>query len=71
LVATKHNSISLDKAKDDEPIFVLRAQDLLAPDVVRGWADVAERAGCSPAKVTEAREIADAMERWPARRMPD
>ena len=27
------------KAADDEPIFVLRAKDALAPDVVRYWAD--------------------------------
>jgi hypothetical protein len=70
-VATKHNSTALSRAGDDEPIFVLRAQDVLAPDLVRGWAERAERAGCAAAKVTEARAIADAMERWPGRRLPD
>jgi hypothetical protein len=70
-VATKHNSISLSKAQDDEPIFVLRAQDRLAPDLVRGWAAQAERAGCPAAKVQEARAVAEAMERWPARKLPD
>ena len=28
----------LGKAADDEPIFVLRGQDLLAPTLVRQWA---------------------------------
>jgi len=31
----------LNKAKDDEPIFVLRANDLLAPIVVSCWAAIA------------------------------
>jgi hypothetical protein len=70
-MATKHNSVSLEKARDDEPIFVLRAQDRLAADAVRHWADRAEQAGSTAAKVAEAREIADAMDRWPARKLPD
>ncbi|MGH8639135.1 MAG: hypothetical protein ACREUZ_18525 [Burkholderiales bacterium] len=70
-MATKHNSVSLDKARDDEPIFVLRAQDLLAPATVRHWAEDAEKAGCVAARVREARDLADAMERWPGRKMPD
>ena len=70
-MATKHNSVSLTKAKDDEPIFVLRAQDRLAADAVRHWADRAEQSGSTPAKVAEAREIADAMDRWPSRKLPD
>lgn len=35
--ATKGASICLRKAAADEPIFVLRAQDLAAPAVVRLW----------------------------------
>jgi hypothetical protein len=70
-MATKHNSVVLTNARDDEPIFVLRAQDRLAADIVRQWADAAERAGCSGEKVIEARAVADAMESWPARKLPD
>jgi hypothetical protein len=70
-MATKHNNVSLDRARDDEPIFVLRAQDRLAPDTVRHWAATAEKAGCGSAKVQEARDLADAMERWPNRKTPD
>ncbi|MEP6916185.1 MAG: hypothetical protein ABJC89_11090 [Acidobacteriota bacterium] len=70
-MATKHNSIVLNNAGDDEPIFVLRAQDQLAADVVRQWADAAERAGCAHEKVVEARAVADVMEAWPTRKLPD
>jgi hypothetical protein len=59
------------KAADDEPLFVLRAQDRLAPDVVREWARLAEAHACAPHKVAEARSLADAMERWPHRKLPD
>jgi hypothetical protein len=61
----------LAKAADDEPIFVLRAQDMLAPDLVRLWADYAARHGCDPAKVAEAYECATAMEHWRMRKYPD
>ena len=70
-MATKHNNVSLMKADDMEPIFVLRAQDRLAAAVVRFWADEAEKAGSNAAKITEAREVAAAMEQWPTRKVPD
>jgi hypothetical protein len=70
-MATKHNSIVLNNAGDDEPIFVLRAQDTLAADLVRQWADTAERAGCATEKVIEARAVAEAMDAWPTRKLPD
>jgi hypothetical protein len=59
------------KAADDEPVFVLRAQDILAPTHVRDWADHAELRGFNPAKVKAARDTANAMERWPKRKYPD
>lgn len=59
------------KAADDEPLFVLRAQDKCAPQHVRDWADHAELRGCSPEKVAEARALADQMEAWPTRKYPD
>lgn len=54
----------LAKAASDEPIFVLRAQDELAPDIVRMWAQEAAREGTSEAKCREALELADRMEVW-------
>lgn len=60
----------LNKAADDEPVFVLRGQDMCAPQHVRDWADHAELRGCAPEKVAEARALANAMEQWPTRKWP-
>ena len=67
----KHNDVCLDKVADNEPIFVLRAQDRLAPGLVRAWAMQAEAHGCAPDKLREAYELAEAMEQWPTRKYPD
>lgn len=55
---------------DGEPVFLLRAQDRLAPMVVRAWAAAAIDAGL-PGMADEALRIADAMEQWPDRKVPD
>lgn len=63
-----------DKAAIDEPLFVLRAQDALAPEIVREWAYRALKLGTPLAKVDEARRLADAMENWQiehSRKIPD
>ncbi len=54
-----------------EPVFVLRGQDKLASVLVRLWASLAERGGCSTDKIRSAHEVADQMEKWPDRKMPD
>ncbi len=61
----------LEKLYEDEPFFVLRAQDVLADDLVIFWADMAEAQGCNPKKVQEARDIAIAMKQWNPRKLPD
>lgn len=55
----------------DEPVFILRAQDCFASELVRQWASWAEATGVSPEKVAEARAIGEAMLAWPRKRMPD
>lgn len=69
-MATKSEELSgsgcFSRAADDEPVFVLRAQDALAPDMVRTWAAQAAHAGCPERKVHEARMLADKMDRWAA-----
>ena len=65
-MATKHTDTCLQNAAADEPIFVLRAQDKLAPDVVRYWARRAVNNSVNPAKVTEAEDLAYKMEQWAA-----
>jgi hypothetical protein len=62
----------LTNAADDEPLFVLRANDELAPDIVRRWADryyvskggLGKMTATQMAKCTEAAALASDMERW-------
>lgn len=59
-----------NKAKETEPLFILRAQDMIAPGLVIQWANRAAKNNVPAEKVAEARAIAEAMEKWPNRRMP-
>jgi hypothetical protein len=62
----------LNKAADDEPIFVLRGQDLHADFGVDQWATAAAlMLGDYHWKVIEARQIAQQMRDYPKRKMPD
>ncbi len=63
---------TLKKIGFDEPIFVLRAQDNLAPTIVDFWAALAAAVGTSEAKVKEAQALAERMRRWPGlKKNPD
>jgi hypothetical protein len=73
---TKLNSECLQKAADDEPIFVLRGQDALAPALVREWArrfveTNPEESSSVVKKYRNAMACADEMERYPLRRPSD
>lgn len=61
----------LGKAADDEPVFILRAQDMLSADLVDMWATQASLVGCHNDKVREARDLAQQMREWPRRKNPD
>lgn len=61
----------LHRLKPDEPYFILRASDELAGPLVRVWAAEAITRGTPPAKVAEARRIAEAMLHWPHKKVPD
>lgn len=65
-MAFKDNDSCLKKGAPDEPIFVLRAQDKLAPNLVRMWAASAASQGTPYEKTREGRELADRMEQWQA-----
>jgi len=62
---------ALGKAADNEPVFVLRAQDKLAAPLVDLWATLAEEQGCPADKVGEARTLSAQMRAWPNRKYPD
>ena len=75
----KNNDSCLDAVADDEPIFVLRAQDETAAGLVDAWAEgvlVNYRVrGLTPSaelieKLTEARAHADVMRAWPKQKLP-
>lgn len=74
-MATKREGDSCyDKAALDEPIFVLRANDRLAPMIVRFWARIADMMGVNRAKVQKAEVCAMKMEEWAVKRgskLPD
>lgn len=53
---------------EDEPVFLLRAQDPVAASVVRLWADETEQRGGDPAIVKAARDHADEMDLWPIKK---
>lgn len=71
----KYRNPCLLKAGDDEPIFVLRAKDSLAPEIVREWVKLAKLCGKTPPeKLAEAEELAVKMEKWGEQnesRLPD
>lgn len=61
----------LGKAADNEPVFILRGQDKLAPALVVAWARLAAEHGCGMGKVKEALDLAHSMASWSTRKFPD
>ena len=62
----------LGEVSRDEPIFVLRAQDMTADEFVDKWCDRQVLiAKMPPEKIEAARKIAQAMRDWPHRKIPD
>lgn len=76
-----------NKAQPNEPVFVLRGQDMVAGDVVRYWAYLAaggqklafstddllknQHNPRKKEKLKEANMLADMMDAWSPRKMPD
>lgn len=57
----------LNKAADDEPIFVLRASDECAPEAIRDWVHwrfIFEKNKPGDAKLNEALALAEKMTEW-------
>jgi hypothetical protein len=65
------NRAMLDKMDEAEPFFILRGQDAFSAYLVGLWADMAESAGTTGAKVTNARQCARAMRNWINKKIPD
>jgi hypothetical protein len=67
----KHARADYDRLQDpaglipeDEPVFLVRGQDVAGPATCRAWADEAERLGAKPDIVARVRQHAEAMEDW-------
>ena len=55
----------------DEPVFLIRGQDVVGAATVREWARLAEAAGSDPVIVQVARDHADKMDAWPKKKVAD
>jgi len=55
----------------DEPVFLIRGQDSVGGEAVRGWAELAEAAGARPEILAVAREQAARMDAWPKKKVAD
>lgn len=58
-----------NKIPPDEPVFLLRAQDKTAADVVRFWASL--NIGTNQPGAMKALEHAALMDRWPVKKTAD
>lgn len=57
----------LKKLPPDEPVFILRAQDMTAPGIIEVWADNIDGInGKRTPKTVEARSFAKEMRHWQA-----
>ena len=72
-MATKYQNACLNNCAEGEPIFVLRAQDVTAPEVIEYWLSLALARGASiaPEKIAQAKECIRDMRAWPNRKLPD
>ena len=53
-----------NKIAEDEPVFLLRSQDIFSPKVVRYWADLVDVIGGDKELANHVRSFADMMEEW-------
>lgn len=61
----------LNLIPEDEPVFLLRAQDKLAWHLVKIYSWVAGLAGASEEMVRITKEHAEKMKAWPVKKIPD
>lgn len=55
----------------EEPVFIIRGQDICAADAVRDYASRLKLAGASPEMVDAVRTQAARMDLWPVKKTPD
>lgn len=75
-VTGKYSKVDVVKADgttipDKEPVFVLRAQDILAPIVLQYYAEIYQAATGDFHHASEIRSFAQVMTTWTPRKLPD
>lgn len=60
-----------DSIPDEEPIFVIRGQDLVGGAAVRAWVDLARAAGARSDILERAMIHSRVMDAWPHKKIPD
>lgn len=60
-----------NKIPEDEPVFLIRAQDAVSGDAVRAWADLNQNSGGDPELSKRAREQAKEMDLWKTKKPAD
>lgn len=67
----KHARSDYDRIQDpagiipeDEPVFIIRGQDLLGPEILRKYAYAARRVGAEDDIIQAVLDHAEAMEEW-------
>lgn len=60
----KDTSEIMEKLHDGEPVFIIRAQDELAVEVIRHYEIVASNAGCDPSFLQGCLEARDEIQNW-------
>lgn len=57
---------------EDEPVLLLRGQDVFAAPTARYWAEEAELSQkVDPKMIALVRDLADKMDNWPKKKVPD
>jgi len=69
-ISGKYGKLDIPKIGADEPVFILRAQDILAPAVIRMYQLLLETHGCLWAEDLD-REISAFRDWSGCKRMPD
>lgn len=70
----KYNERIQDSANlipEDEPVFLIRAQDIVSGDAVRAWAQLNDDAGGNPELSTAACDHALLMDAWQTKKLAD
>ena len=55
----------------DEPVFLIRGQDICAAEAVQAWVQIAKAKGVNEATLRSAKAVAVKMEEWKPKKKPD